>query len=74
MLRSQWHPPIYHFSVRIQSQVMDWLAAKPDLTLAQLQARLHSEAGISLNLGRIWHLLVMDNLSALKAPASMRMR
>lgn len=40
-----------------QRQVMGWVAAQPDLTLAQLQARLHSEAGVSLSLGRIWHLL-----------------
>jgi len=33
------------------------VASKPDLTLAQLQAKLSSEAGISLSLGRIWHLL-----------------
>jgi len=30
----------------VQRQVMGWLASKPDLTLAQLQAKLHSEAGI----------------------------
>lgn len=41
----------------VQRQVKDWVAAKPDLTLAQLQARLHNEADISLSLGRIWHLL-----------------
>jgi len=40
-----------------QRQVIDWVASKPDLTLAQLQAKLHAEAGISLSLGRIWHLL-----------------
>jgi len=40
-----------------QRQVMDWVASKPDLTLAQLQARLYNEAGISLSLGRVWHLL-----------------
>jgi transposase len=40
-----------------QRQVMEWVASEPDLTLAQLQSRLHSEAGISLSLGRIWHLL-----------------
>ena len=40
-----------------QRQVMDWVASKPDLTLAQLQAKLHGEAGLSLSLGRIWHLL-----------------
>ena len=40
-----------------QRRVMEWVTSKPDLTLAQLQSRLHSEAGISLSLGRIWHLL-----------------
>src|SRR5258708_7833169 len=40
-----------------QRQVMDWVASKSDLTLAQLQARLYNEAGISLSLGRVWHLL-----------------
>ena len=40
-----------------QRQVIEWVASQPDLTLAQLQSRLHSEAGISLSLGRIWHLL-----------------
>jgi transposase len=40
-----------------QRQVMEWVASEPDLTLAQLQSRLLSEAGISLSLGRIWHLL-----------------
>jgi transposase len=41
----------------VQRQVMDWVASQPDLTLAQLQAKLHSEAGGSLSLGRIWRLL-----------------
>src|SRR5258707_15290366 len=40
-----------------QRQVMDWVASKPDLTLAQLQARLYNEAGISLCRGRVLHLL-----------------
>jgi transposase len=40
-----------------QRRVMEWVTSKPDLTLAQLQSRLHREAGISLSLGRIWHLL-----------------
>jgi transposase len=44
-------------SVEVQRQVMDWVASKPDLTLAQVQAKLSSEVGVSLSLGRIWHLL-----------------
>ena len=43
--------------VEVQRQVMDWVACEPDLTLVQLQAKLHAEAGVSLSLGRIWHLL-----------------
>ncbi len=43
--------------VEAQRQVMDWVAAKPDLTLAQPQSRLAAEAGISLSPGRIWRLL-----------------
>src|SRR5258707_4922429 len=38
-------------------QVMDWGAAQPALTLAQLQAQLHVEACVLLSLGRIWDLL-----------------
>jgi transposase len=41
----------------VQRQVMDWVASQSDLTLVQLQTKLHSEAGVSLSLGRIWHLL-----------------
>jgi transposase len=54
-----------------QRQVQDWVASKPDLTLAQLQARLLSEAGVSLSLGRIWHLLKKLGLR-LKKSRSMR--
>ena len=43
--------------VEAQRQVVGWLESKPDLTLAQLQAKLHDDAGVSLSLGRIWHLL-----------------
>jgi hypothetical protein len=32
---------------------MDSAAAKPDLTLGQLQASSSSEAGVSLSMGRI---------------------
>jgi transposase len=51
------HRPGRKLRAEAQRQVMDWVASQPDLTLAQLQARLQGEAGISLSLGRIWHLL-----------------
>src|SRR3974390_2468970 len=53
-----------------QRQVMDWVASKPDLTLAQLQARLNSEAGISLSVGRIWPLLKKLGLRLKKSPST----
>jgi transposase len=57
-----------------QRQVMDWVASKPDLTLAQLQARLYNEAGISLSLGRVWHLLKKLGLRLKKVTARGRAR
>ncbi len=58
-------------SAETQRQVQDWVASKPDLTLLQLQARLLNEAGVSLSLGRIWHLLKKLGLR-LKKSRSMR--
>ena len=43
--------------VEAQEQVTAWVAAQPDLTLAQLQAKLHSELGVELSRGRVWYLL-----------------
>jgi transposase len=37
--------------------VMDWVKAQPDLTLAEIQTKLHDEVDIQLGLTRIWHLL-----------------
>ena len=34
-----------HAGVEAQSKVMAWMRAQPDLTLAELQAKLYSEAG-----------------------------
>lgn len=59
--------------IEAQHQVKEWLASQPDLTLAQLQARLQNEAGVSLSLGRIWHLLKQLGLRLKKSrsmPAS----
>jgi transposase len=43
--------------VEAQRQVVAWVDSQPDLTLAELQARLKDEAGVSLGLTRIWHLV-----------------
>jgi len=43
--------------VEAQKQVLAWIAAQPDLTLVELQAKLHSEAGVVLSRGRVWYLV-----------------
>ena len=40
-----------------QRQVRGWIEAKPDLTLAEIQAKLSTAAGVKLSLPQIWHLL-----------------
>jgi transposase len=54
-----------------QRQGMDWVASKPDLTLVQLQAKLHTEAGVSLSLGRVWHLLKKLGLGLKKSHSTL---
>ena len=43
--------------VEVQRQVIAWVSEQPDLTLAEIQAKLHSEASIVLSRGRVWYLL-----------------
>src|SRR5580693_3432175 len=43
--------------VEAQQQVIAWVAGQPDLTLAQLQAKLNSEAGVPISRGRVWYLV-----------------
>ena len=40
-----------------QQSVIGWVTAQPDLTLSDIQAKLRAEAGITLGIPRIWHLL-----------------
>jgi transposase len=46
-----------HAGVEAQAQLIGWVAAQPDLTLAQLQAKLNSEAGVAISRGRVWYLV-----------------
>lgn len=46
-----------HAGPEAQQQVRGWIEAKPDLTLAEIQAKLLGEAGVRLSLPQIWHLL-----------------
>lgn len=40
-----------------RQQVRAWIAAQPDLTLAEIQAKLRNEASVKLSLPQVWYLL-----------------
>jgi transposase len=44
-------------SVETQQQVKAWFRAQPDLTLAEVQARLRSAAAVQLSLPQVWYLV-----------------
>ena len=46
-----------HANTETQQKVAAWIAAKPDLTLSEIQVKLSAEAGVRLSLPQIWHLL-----------------
>ena len=43
--------------VKVQQQVRDWFVQQPDLTLAEVQQKLRSEADVSLSVPQVWKLL-----------------
>jgi transposase len=58
--------------VAAQKQVVAWVREQPDLTLAQLQAKLHSEAGVVLSRGRVWYLVQKLGLRLKKSRSTPR--
>ena len=46
-----------HAGVEAQQRVLAWVAANPDLTLAEIQSKLASEARVQLSRGRVWYLV-----------------
>ncbi len=46
-----------HAGIEAQQKVTAWIAAKPDLTLSEIQVKLSADAGVRLSLPQIWHLL-----------------
>jgi len=46
-----------HVDAQGQQRVVGWVAAEPDLTLAEIRAKLDREAGVILSRGRVWYLL-----------------
>jgi len=50
-----------------------WIAAEPELTLVELQARL-AQQGVSIKIGALWHQLNKWNLTFKKNSARQRAR
>ncbi len=46
-----------HAGAEAQQQLLVWIETKPDLTLAEIQAKLLSQAAVKLSIPQIWHLL-----------------
>ena len=46
-----------HAGIEAQQQVRAWFVQQPDLTLAEVQQKLLSEADVSLSLPQVWKLL-----------------
>ena len=49
--------PRSKFTAEIRRQVGVWIAEQPDLTLHELQSRLHDELRLRASIGRLWSLL-----------------
>lgn len=44
-------------TVEVLDRLREWVLAKPDHTLAELQRRLQDEADFKLSISRLWQLL-----------------
>ncbi len=57
----------------METVLRGWIAAKPELTLVQLQERL-GQRGVSIKIGTLWHQLNRWNLTFKKNSARQRAR
>lgn len=46
-----------HAGPDAQRQVRTWIELKPDLTLSEIQEKLHNQAAVRLSIPQIWRLL-----------------
>lgn len=46
-----------HAGAEAEKQVVAWVRAQPDLTLAELAGKLNREASVVLSRGRVWYLV-----------------
>lgn len=58
----------------LEATIRSWIARKPDMTLDELSERLHSESGIQLKPGAVWHQLNRWGLSFKKNSSRQRAR
>ncbi len=58
----------------MEAQVLAWIEAEVDLTLAEICSRLSKEAGIQIKVPALWHQLDKWNLTLKKNPARQRAR
>ena len=58
----------------LESMLRAWIAAEPDLTLAELCERLAEEEGIAIKVPALWHQLTKWKLSFKKNSARQRAR
>ena len=59
--------------VEMEPVLRAWIAAQPDLTLAELQERL-AQQGVSIKIGALWHQLNKWSLTFKKNSARQRAR
>jgi transposase len=45
------------FTPQVRLRLGEWIDEQPDLTLHELQSRLHAELGLKASIGRLWGLL-----------------
>src|ERR1035437_10237161 len=46
-----------HTGPETHSQIRSWIGSQPDLTLVEIQTRLHRETAVTLSVPQVWHLL-----------------
>lgn len=49
--------PASKITAEIEQEVKNWIAKQPDLTLAELQLRLHEQCQLEISLSRLWTVL-----------------
>ena len=59
--------PKSKLTTEVRQQLREWIAAQPDLTLMEMQARLNEELSLKVSIGRLWTVLGEMNLRLKKS-------